>query len=152
MSVEISPESLQSAGWIKRESSGFNAAVGPFWERVEGEQITLGIFVEDRHTNMHIGTIHGGVVMTLSDLGLGSAIRPVHGDLCYSCVTASLNVQFLSVARVGDFVTVHPEILRTSKQMLFIRGLLKVGEKTIASAEGIWKVMESTGHSLPKKG
>ncbi len=152
MTGSLTPKHLLDEGWIKRESDGFNAAVGPFWEKIEGQTITLGIFVEQRHTNMHIGTIHGGVVMTLSDLGLGSAIRPVHGDLCYSCVTASLNVQFLSVARVGDFVTVHPEILRTSKQMLFIRGLLKLGDKIIASAEGIWKVMESSGHSLSSKG
>ncbi len=139
----VTPERLLSAGWVKRESQGFNESVGPFYEYLQGDQITLGIFVEERHTNLHIGTLHGGALMSLADVGLGAGIRPVHGDLCYRCVTASLNVQFLAVARVGDFISVTPEILRSSKQMLFIRGLLKVGDKAVASAEGIWKVMEN---------
>lgn len=142
------PDQLLKEGWVKRESGGFNAAIGPLWERQVGDQITLGIIIEERHTNIHIGTAHGGLLMSLADLGLGAGIRPAYGDLCYSCVTASLNVQLLSVARVGDFLCVTPEILRASKQMLFIRGVLKVGDKLVASAEGIWKVMSSSGYSV----
>lgn len=150
MIEKITPDYLLSHGWQKREGTGFNEAIGPLWEYLDGDKITLGILVEPKHTNIHIGTIHGGAVMTLADLGLGSAIRPVHGDLCYSCVTASLNVQFLSVARLGDFVTVSPEILKTTRQMLFIRGVLKVGDKPIASAEGIWKVLDSANRTTEK--
>jgi hypothetical protein len=48
------------------------------------------------------------------------------------------------VARVGEFVTVRPEVVRHSKDLIFIRGLICVGDKNIASADGIWKVMNSS--------
>ncbi|MND00386.1 hypothetical protein D3C83_189790 [compost metagenome] len=61
-------------------------------------------------------------------------------------VTAQLQAQFVSSAQAGDFIVGRPEIVRCTRQLVFVRGLITVGEKTIASAEGIWKLLE------PKQG
>ncbi len=135
---------LEAEGWVKRETPGFNAAVGPVWVRGAGLEHTMGLLVEERHTNLHIGTLHGGALASFADIGLGSGIHAVLGEVAYRCVTAALNIQYLSVARVGEFVTVRPEVVRHSKDLIFIRGLICVGDKNIASADGIWKVMNSS--------
>lgn len=139
----IDSQTLEAKGWTSISASGFTGLAGPFWSYGEGEDKTMGLLLEERHSNNHLGTVHGGVVMTFADIGLGSAVAAVMGEKRMGCVTVSLQTQFVSVARVGEFMTCQPEIVRASKQLLFIRGLIKVGDKTIASAEGIWKLLDS---------
>ncbi len=136
-------QTLEAQGWQCLDAGGFTGLAGPFWAKGDGETRTMGLLLEERHSNNHLGTVHGGVVMTFADIGLGSGVAAVMGEKRFGCVTASLNTQFVSVARVGEFMTCQPEIVRASKQLIFIRGLIKVGEKTIASAEGIWKLLDS---------
>ena len=44
--------------------------------------------------------------------------------------------------RTGEFITCTPELVRRSRQLIFMRGLLCAGERTLASADGIWKVLD----------
>jgi uncharacterized protein (TIGR00369 family) len=141
--TDITFESLRQAGWTDLTTEGFTGYVGPFWFRGDAENHEVGMLVEDRHTNSHIGTLHGGVVMTFADIGLGSAMSKVLGEKARGFVTLSLQTQFVSVARVGEFISCKPEIVRQARDVVFIRGLIKVGDKTIASAEGLWKQMAS---------
>ena len=140
--MSVTPESLEAAGWKRIEAEGFTGHVGPFWMLDEENSRTLGLFVEPKHCNVHLGTLHGGVAMTFADIGLGSGVAKVLGEQRLNCVTASLNTQFISIARIGEFIQVTPEIIRQSKALVFVRGLIKVDDKIIASAEGIWKVLE----------
>lgn len=142
-SSAISAESLRAEGWESRSGSGFTGHVGPFWFRGEGDDITVGLLIEQRHCNDHIGTLHGGVVMTFADIGLGSGIARVMGEQRFGCVTVSLQTQFVAVARLGEFIYCKPEIVRHAKDLVFMRGLIKTGDKTIANADGIWKLMQS---------
>ncbi len=134
------PESLQAEGWERAELGGFSGVAGPFWIRVVDGRRALGLIIEDRHCNNHIGTIHGGLVMTFADMGLGVTVSDVLGH--NRCVTLSLQSQFVSVARVGEFVTCKAEIVRATKSIVFVRGFIMVDERVVASCEGLWKVME----------
>jgi acyl-coenzyme A thioesterase PaaI-like protein len=62
------------------------------------------------------------------------------------CVTVSLQTQFVSSARLGDFVVCRSQVIRRSKHLVFVRGLVSVDDDTFASAEGIWKVLPSRNH------
>lgn len=139
----ITAQTLEADGWEAKTSDGFTGMVGPFWFRGEGNNKTAGLLIEERHCNTHIGTLHGGVVATFADIGLGSAVAQAMGEQRFGCVTVSLQTQFVSVARLGEFIVCTPEIVRHAKDLVFIRGLIKTGEKTIASADGIWKLMQS---------
>lgn len=139
----ITFETLRAEGWRDLTSSGFTGMTGPFWMRGEGDELEVGLLIEDRHCNSHMGTLHGGVVMTFADIGLGSGVAQLMHEKKTGFVTLSLQTQFVSVARVGEFISCRPEIVRQARDVIFIRGLIKTGDKTIASAEGIWKMMAS---------
>lgn len=139
---DITPESLQADGWESRELGGFTNHVCPLWTRRDAGGVEVGLIIEERHTNNHIGTLHGGVVMTFADIGLGWAVSNVVGH--NMCVTLSLQTQFVSVARVGEFIHCKGEVIRATRSIVFVRGLIMAGDRIVASAEGMWKVMDSS--------
>ena len=136
-------DTLQAAGWKCNTGGGFTGRLGPIWMRdVDGDR-AIGLFVADYHCNDYHGALHGGVVMTLADIGLGFGVsRAIAGA---PCVTVSLQTQFVASAREGDFIICRPEVIRTSKHLVFVRGLITTGDVTVASAEGIWKVQAPDG-------
>lgn len=142
---EAKEKQLIAEGWERLDAlapNGFNAHVGPYWRRRDEQGVEMGLLVREELANDHLGTIHGGVVMTFADIGLGCAVADALGEERFRAVTASLQTQFIAVARVGELITVRPELVHQGKNMLFARGLIKAGDKTVASAEGIWKLLD----------
>lgn len=132
--------SLEADGWNILEVGGFSGLVGPYWWRGTGSEAVIGFIAEKRHAN-HIGTVHGGMLMTFADVALGfGAVRDLGAPLC---ATVQLALQFVATAKLGEFVTCRPEMVRRTEQLLFVRGLVCTGDKTVASADGIWKVLRS---------
>ncbi|MFT3930614.1 MAG: PaaI family thioesterase [Spongiibacteraceae bacterium] len=134
------PESLKADGWERVELGGFSGVAGPFWMRADNGRRSLGFIIEDRHCNNHLGTIHGGMVMTFADMGLGVAVSDVLGH--NRCATLSLQTQFVSVARIGEFITCKAEIIRSTRSIVFVRGFIMAEDRIVASSDGMWKVME----------
>ena len=136
----MTPDQLKSGGWTALDFDGFSRHLSPVWTRKHEGQREVGFLVEAHHANNHMGTLHGGALMTLADIALGYGVVEALG--ASNCATAQLQIQFVSVARIGEFVICRPELIRKSPQLVFMRGLVSVGDKIIASADGIWKVME----------
>lgn len=134
-------QDLLAAGWEKIQTSGFTAHVGQFWRRQTEGDVEIGLIVEAHHCNNHLGTLHGGMVMTFADIALGSGAAKRLGAPRFNGVTASLNMQFVAVAHVGEFISCRPEVVHQGRQMFFMRGLITSNEKIIASCEGIWKLL-----------
>jgi acyl-coenzyme A thioesterase PaaI-like protein len=44
---------------------------------------------------------------------------------------------------MGGFLTCRPELIRRTSQIVFMRGLIKAGERTVASADGLWKLLDA---------
>jgi uncharacterized protein (TIGR00369 family) len=135
----MNADTLKAEGWTALVTGGFTGAVGPMWTRGQDAAREVGIVIDDRHGN-HIGTAHGGLLMTLADNALGYAVMEASGQL--ATATVQLQIQFVAAAKMGEFVTCRPEIIRRAKTLIFLRGLLMVGERTVASADGIWKLLE----------
>ena len=85
--------------------------------------------------------IHGGALMTFADIALGCGVADAVG-VETPFVTVQLQYQFAAAAPLGAFVTCLPEVVRRTSQLVFVRGLLQVGERVIGSADGIWKLIE----------
>jgi len=132
---------LRAEGWVPLKADGFSGLVGSFWTRDKGADRSLGLIAGPQHCNGHMGTVHGGMLLTFADVCLGYAVAQVLGGA--HCVTAQLQMHFVSAARAGDFISCRPEVIRHSAQLVFMRGLIMSGERTVASADGIWKVLES---------
>ena len=54
-------------------------------------------------------------------------------------VTASFNSEFLDAAKESDLVESSGEVLRTTGSMIFVRGLIKSGSRTLLSFSAILK-------------
>ena len=138
-----SEQQLSDEGWRTTASSGFTAEVGALWVRQDGEQVAVAMTTAERHCNHLAHTVHGGVLMTFADNALGFAV--VHSLGAPRCVTLSLQTQFISPGKVGEVLWCRPEIVRKGRRTVFVRGLICAGDRTVASVEGIWSVLESKG-------
>ena len=139
MTLPIDPEQLAAQGWISLTGTHFNLAAGPYWVRSEGGVRQVGLLGEERHGNGHVGTIHGAVLMALADIALGLGVVDAAGTR--DCVTLQLQIQFAAAARIGSFLVCQPEIVRCTSQVVFVRGLIRAGDRIVASADGIWKLL-----------
>lgn len=130
---------LQAAGWSPREAEGFTGYIAPLWVRgTAGVDRAVGFIADARHANYH-DTVHGGALMTFADIALGWIAADALNRT--GCVTAQLAIQLVSSPRVGDFVSCQAELVRRTSQLVFVRGLITAGDKTVASADGIWKAL-----------
>jgi acyl-coenzyme A thioesterase PaaI-like protein len=135
----IDAATLEADGWTRMLGTHFNEAAGPYWMRHEDGVRIVGLQGEDKHGNGYVGTIHGGVLMTFADIALGMGVVDASGTR--DCVTLQLQMQFAATAPMGSFLTCRPELVRRTSQVVFMRGLIMAGERTVASADGIWKLI-----------
>lgn len=121
--------------------SPFNALVGPLYERRLGENVSIGLVIEDKHTNSR-GICHGGVLATLADLALGYAMLAKSGDSGDkrqgSFLTVHLSVDYAGAAKVGDWIESQVEIQRVGARLAFANCYLLANDKPIVRASAIF--------------
>jgi acyl-coenzyme A thioesterase PaaI-like protein len=93
--------------------------------------------IEDYHINAG-GVTHGGFIMSMLDSGMGTA---AHQVIEGSAVTISLNTNFIGGSKAGDKIIGLAKIKKKTRSLIFMYGQLKCGDKLLASAEGIWKII-----------
>ena len=129
------------AGFDRLElpSNAFMTANGPVYLKMEGEQLVLGLFVEDRHCSS-IGLCHGGMLMTLADLILTIGVN-VQADLSRFLPTVSVTCDFLGPAPKGAWLEARVSVLRTTRNLVFAQGLLTLADQSpVARISGILKI------------
>jgi acyl-coenzyme A thioesterase PaaI-like protein len=132
---------LAAQGWERLSATAFSNVAGPFWRRRESDGASVvGFLAEEHHSNGHLGLIHGGAMMTFADVALGIAAVDAIGK--QHCATSQLSYSFAGAGRVGDFVTCRPELVRRTRALVFVRGLVKVGDKVVGSADGIFTILD----------
>ena len=62
------------------------------------------------------------------------------------CVTISLDLKFIATTKIGDEIIGFTKILKKTKSMVFLICHLKSKDKIIASASGIWKILNKTSN------
>lgn len=127
-----------AAGWKRLPAEGYPATIGPFLARRQGATWRYGFTVEARHLNMG-GVTHGGMLMSFADDVLGMTVWEAAGRR--PCTTVQLSTQFVAPARLGEFVEGVAEVLRTTRSLVFVRGLVAVGERAVVHADGVWKIL-----------
>lgn len=96
--------------------------------------------VANKHMNGS-GSVHGGMLMSFLDTAMSRTARLDIG--AKSCSTVSLNCDFVGPGKLGDVIEARVRITRRTRTMAFIAAELVVGERTIAVATGLWKILES---------
>lgn len=105
---------------------------------VEGspDKTQLRLTLDKTHQN-HLGTAHGGVVLTLLDIALGSVARLATG---HSVMTVNLQTSFLSPGR-GE-LTAEGRVLQQGRSLVFCEGEVKDAQGVlVAKASGLFKTV-----------
>ncbi|KAI1696023.1 thioesterase superfamily domain-containing protein [Ditylenchus destructor] len=75
--------------------------LGPAYCRGEGLQLEIGLRADNRHANGR-GTVHGGVLATLADIGMGYAMA-FSSEPPLPLITASMTLDYLGAVQVGEW-------------------------------------------------
>ncbi len=131
----------QREGWSPHADEGFIEHVGPIWERRDADGTRYGFVAHPKHANL-LGVVQGGMLMTFADRALG--LRAWEAAEGAPCVTIQFEMQFLSSARIGEFIELRPEVVRHTASLVFLRGVLTADSRSVAAASGIWKRVRRT--------
>lgn len=130
------------AGWVVRPGKAFNTHVGPFYQLEGGDARLCGFMPDARHGNKR-GVTHGGMLATAFDVALGNAAWDAAGQK--PCATINLNVQFVGALKLGEFAEIAAEVVRATRSLVFLRGVMKAGGSLVATADGVWKILNWRG-------
>ncbi|MCP1604186.1 PaaI family thioesterase [Pseudomonas citronellolis] len=115
--------------------------LGPFLVRGEGEALEVGLLLDERHTNSR-GGVHGGILATLADIGMGYAMA-FASQPPQPLLTASLTLDYVASARIGDWLSIRLQHCRRGRQLAFASALLCVGDKVVAQASAVFAVPQA---------
>ena len=131
---ELDPDHPGWTRWGFRDPTRFTSLLGPLRMRVEGERVRLRASPERRHSNLG-DHVHGGAMLGLIDVALFATARGL-GQLDGMAVTLDLSTQFIAAAAVGRPLDAVGEVLRATRRLIFIRGLVEQDGTVIASFAG----------------
>ena len=121
--------------WTVREP--FEELVGPFYTRREMDgSYSTGFQPGERNLNS-TGILHGGAIATFADYSLFMiAQEAIQGR---PSVTVTLNNEFMRAARAETLLTGRGDVLRTTKSLVFVRGIITSEDTPILSFSGVIK-------------
>ncbi|WP_170161987.1 PaaI family thioesterase [Paracoccus siganidrum] len=128
-------------GWIELPSpGGFCDTFGPVHATRDGAgQFAVGFRCAERHLNPS-GYCHGAALAAFTDMqaygvqhlvGYESAVVP----------TISMNIDFLSIVRPGDWVRGDLEVTRKTRNLVFALMRCSVDDRPVMNARALFKVM-----------
>ncbi len=111
---------------------------GLFFRKISENESEFKTTINENHLNA-AGITHGGYISSIIDAGAGTAAhRAANNSIC---VTVSLDIKFIGASKLGDEIFGFIKILKKTKSMIFLICHLQSKEKIIASASGVWKIL-----------
>jgi uncharacterized protein (TIGR00369 family) len=121
--------------WDLPAEDRFNATIGKLLVRSDGAgKARCRMFPEKAHSNLG-NVAHGGAILTFIDMAMFAGGYAAGADIAFS-VTLDLSAQFLSPGRLGEPLDCTVELLRETKRLAFMRGLVVQSEETAAAWSG----------------
>ena len=111
---------------VRRDPDGPGNAPGKVRVRMDPER---------RHTNL-ADNLHGGIVLSLIDVSLFGASRMYGLIEAGTAVTLDLSVQFIGAGKSGQPLDSVVELLRETRRLLFLRGIVEQGDHMVAAFSG----------------
>jgi len=129
------PDGYKRMDWFR----GFGRQIGPLYERIAADgRYTRAFLVCEHHTN-GMGNCHGGMLMAFADTAFGHAVSIARPD--HYWVTVRLLTDFLSSAKLGDWVEGTGEVAGIDDDLFTIKGRIWCGKRTVMSGTGIFKAL-----------
>lgn len=135
-SLDTVPE--PPAGFTPSGNRGpFSSHNGPYFHRAEGETTEHAFYALPRHAN-GLGIVHGGMLTAFLDGLLGAA---VYRGSRQTGVTIHLSVDFLHMARVGEWVMGEAKLTRATRDVAFVEGRVYSSGVDVVRGSGVFKLM-----------
>jgi len=125
-------------GWTtwSQGADPYETAIGPFYFRVDEGRACCAFQPRREHLNGG-GTIHGGALMSFADFSLfGIAHKALAGG---HAVTLTYNCEFVGAGGLDGVVEAEGQIIRDTRSVVFIRGLVTQVSRPLLSFSGTLK-------------
>lgn len=140
MSDDLSAPIETPPGYVALDwRRGFGRQIGPLYRRVAGGSMTMGFRVEEHQTNGKLNA-HGGMLMSFADMAWGSNVSIERSSYW---VTVRLMCDFLSSAKLGEWVEGGGEVLSREDDLFVVRGRVWTADRTLITGTGIFKPIEA---------
>jgi uncharacterized protein (TIGR00369 family) len=117
---------------------GFSTLNGPYLHRPsDGPLREQCFYAQKRHAN-GVGLVHGGMLSAFMDGVLAGA---VWRGTQQRAVTIHLSIDFLHMARVGEWVMGEARLTRATRDVAFAEGRAYVGGHDVVRCSGVFKLM-----------
>jgi acyl-CoA thioesterase len=113
--------------------------VGLWIESAADGKSRLTLNVEPHHMN-GLGIVHGGVLFTLADTGMGAAIYPQLGE-GNACATVEIKINYFKPASAGALVCTS-EVVHRSRTLANVDSWVHAGDVLLAKANGTFAIFE----------
>jgi acyl-CoA thioesterase len=110
-------------------------------ERTEKQCVTE-LTLEKKHLNPN-GVVHGGVLYTLADTGMGGALMEALPAGHY-CATIEIKIAYFRPAKEGT-VRCVTELVHLGRRTASLESRLELGGKTLARAYGTFMILSHDG-------
>jgi uncharacterized protein (TIGR00369 family) len=120
-----------------RHRGPFTSHNGPYYHRADEAGFEQAFFALGRHCN-GMGIVHGGMLTAFLDGLLATAVHRATGT---ASVTIHLSVDFLSMARAGEWVIGTGRCTRKTKDLAFTEAVIRVGDREVVRGSGVFKLM-----------
>jgi uncharacterized protein (TIGR00369 family) len=122
--------------------SPFTEPWEPLYSRRTDKAVVMGLRLARPHTNAR-GLIHGGLIASLADNAMGYSCAHRMGNTV-SLVTIGLAVDFVGTAKLGQWLAVEPEVIKTGSTICFAQCFIKADDAVIARANATFRVVPKT--------
>jgi uncharacterized protein (TIGR00369 family) len=126
------------AGWTTWSQGGdpYETAIGPFYFREDDGRARCAFEPRREHLNGG-GTIHGGCLMSFADFALFAI---AHNALAgQHAVTLTFSSEFIGAGGLDGLVEARGEVIRDTRSVTFVRGIVTQAERPLLSFSGTLK-------------
>jgi uncharacterized protein (TIGR00369 family) len=114
----------------------YETSIGPFVYRVDEDGPRCAFEPKRAHRNGG-GAIHGGALMSFADFALFVIAQEALADC--RAVTLSFNAEFIGPGGLDGMVEARGEVLRSTRSIVFVRGLVTQASHPLLAFSGTLK-------------
>jgi uncharacterized protein (TIGR00369 family) len=131
------PENPGWFHWRLLDETRFNGQIlGKMIVRLDDDgRARTRVYPGHRHTNL-MDNLHGGLTLSLIDVALFSSSRMFGLIEAGTSVTLDLSVQFIGAGRAGVPLDAVTELLKETRRLLFLRGIVEQEGEMVAAYSG----------------
>lgn len=111
----------------------------PLYSRRVDDSLQIGLRIAEAHTNSR-GFAHGGLVSALADNAMGLSCG-LELESANGLLTVNLALDFLAVARIGQWLQVEPSVVKRGRSLCFASALVTADGKPCARASATFQVV-----------